>query len=82
MLVNGRSCDESCKLIHVQALDLDGIKSHQWSIMSCSAMTGYNIIEGINWVVEDVAGRLYYGATFGVARPIHAQPPPTHQVIT
>ena len=76
-------CDVSCRLIHAQALDLDGIKSHQWSIMPCSAMTGHNIIEGVNWVVEDVAGRLYYGATFGTAPPILAQPlPPTQQVIT
>ena len=51
--------------------------------MSCSAMTGDNIIEGINWVVEDVAGRLYYGATFGAAPPILAQSsPPTQQMIS
>ncbi|KAF9652090.1 GTP-binding protein [Thelephora ganbajun] len=64
------------------ALDLDGIKSHQWSIMSCSAVTGYNIVEGINWVVEDVAGRLYYGATSGSAPPIFAPPPPPAQRVT
>jgi len=64
------------------ALDLDGIKSHQWSIMSCSAVTGYNIVEGINWVVEDVAGRLYYGATSGSAPSIVAQPPPPAQQVT
>ncbi|KAF9782337.1 GTP-binding protein [Thelephora terrestris] len=63
------------------ALDLDGIKSHQWSIMSCSAVTGHNILEGINWVVEDVAGRIYYGATSGSA-PILAQPPPLAQQFT
>jgi ADP-ribosylation factor-like protein 2 len=51
--------------------------------MSCSAVTGYNIIEGINWAVEDVAGRLYYGATFGAAPPIFEQaPPPAQQVTT
>jgi len=67
----------------LQALDLDGIKSHQWTIMSCSAVTGYNIVEGINWVVEDVAGRLYYGATSGSAPSIVAQaPPPAQQVTT
>lgn len=47
--------------------------------MSCSAVTGYNILEGINWVVEDVAGRLYYGATSGSAPAILAQPPPAAQ---
>jgi ADP-ribosylation factor-like protein 2 len=65
----------------LQGLDLDGIKSHQWSIVSCSAVTGYNIIEGINWVVEDVAERLYYGAAFGSAPSILA-PPPLAQHLT
>lgn len=75
-------CDEYRRLTLLQALDLDGIKSHQWSIMSCSAVTGYNIVEGINWVVEDVAERLYYGATSGSAPPLAAQPPPSAQRVT
>ena len=75
-------CDECRRLTGFQALDLDGIKSHQWSIMSCSAMTGYNIIQGIDWVVEDVGGRLYYGATSGLAPHIVAQPPPPAQQVT
>jgi ADP-ribosylation factor-like protein 2 len=44
----------------IQALDLTSIKSHNWTIMSCSAVTGYNLVEGLDWVVSDVAGRLYY----------------------
>ncbi|KAI0260502.1 GTP-binding protein [Gloeopeniophorella convolvens] len=43
-----------------QALDLPGIKSHQWNIVSCSAVTGYNLLDGLNWVVGEVASRLYY----------------------
>jgi hypothetical protein len=30
--------------------------------MSCSAVTGFNLVEGLDWVVNDVAGRLYYGS--------------------
>lgn len=46
-----------------QALDLDSIRSHQWRILPCSAVTGQNLIEGLDWVVGDVANRLYYGTT-------------------
>ncbi|KAI0069242.1 ARF/SAR [Artomyces pyxidatus] len=43
-----------------QALDLPSIKSHEWTIISCSAVTGKNLIEGLDWVVNSVASRLYY----------------------
>ncbi|KAG2345015.1 ARF/SAR superfamily [Suillus weaverae] len=46
-----------------RALDLPGIKSHNWKIWSCSAVTGLNLIQGLDWVVEDVAHRLYYSST-------------------
>ncbi|PBK73215.1 ARF/SAR superfamily [Armillaria solidipes] len=44
----------------ITSLDLNGIKSHHWKIFPCSAMTGANVFEGLDWVVSDVAGRLYY----------------------
>ncbi|GAW06960.1 GTP-binding protein [Lentinula edodes] len=40
------------------ALDLSSIKSHHWKILSCSAVTGENLVDGLNWVVDDVAKRL------------------------
>jgi len=59
-----------------QALDLPAIKSHQWSIISCSAVTGYNLMEGLNWVVGEVASRLYYSTfTEGAAVPVLGKPP-------
>ncbi|KAN0140214.1 ADP-ribosylation factor family domain containing protein [Lactarius tabidus] len=48
-----------------QVLDLPGIKSHQWNIVSCSAVTGHNLLEGLNWVVGEVASRLYYSTLTG-----------------
>ncbi|CDS03456.1 Putative ADP-ribosylation factor-like protein2 [Lichtheimia ramosa] len=42
-----------------QALGLDNIKSHHWAIQGCSAVTGENLLEGMNWVVDDVASRIY-----------------------
>ncbi|KAG6320541.1 hypothetical protein E4U22_003157 [Claviceps purpurea] len=41
------------------ALSLDGIRSHQWHILRCSAMTGKNLQEGLAWVVADAKKRLF-----------------------
>lgn len=46
-----------------EALDLRAIKTHNWRIQSCSAMTGDGLVSGMDWVVHDVAGRLYYSTT-------------------
>ncbi|KAF8169498.1 GTP-binding protein, partial [Pholiota molesta] len=45
------------------ALDLPSITTHRWKIWSCSAVTGANLVSGLDWVVNDVAGRLYYSTT-------------------
>jgi hypothetical protein len=58
---------DTTKPTHSQALDLQGIKSHTWRIMPCSAVTGFNLIEGLDWVVDEVAGRLYYSSTIDSA---------------
>ncbi|ORY94730.1 putative ADP-ribosylation factor-like 2-like protein [Syncephalastrum racemosum] len=42
-----------------KALALDDIKTHHWAILSCSAMTGENLLKGMDWVVNDVASRIY-----------------------
>jgi len=44
----------------LQALDLLSIKSHHWKIQSCSAVTGDHLVDGLDWVVNDVSSRLYY----------------------
>ncbi|KAG6068272.1 ADP-ribosylation factor-like protein 2 [Claviceps aff. humidiphila group G2b] len=41
------------------ALKLDEIRSHQWHILRCSAMTGKNLQEGLSWVVADAKKRLF-----------------------
>ncbi|KAG1033263.1 hypothetical protein G6F25_010642 [Rhizopus arrhizus] len=40
-------------------LGLEEIKSHHWAILACSAVTGDNLLKGMNWVVNDVASRIY-----------------------
>ena len=43
----------------VQGLRLDAIKTHRWTIMACSAMTGTNLHDGLQWVVQDAKSRLF-----------------------
>ncbi|OCL09755.1 ADP-ribosylation factor [Glonium stellatum] len=42
-----------------QGLRLDSIKTHKWTIMACSAMTGMKLQEGLQWVVQDAKDRLF-----------------------
>jgi len=57
--IQGSMTDEEIK----EALDLPSIKSHNWKIWPCSARTGENLTTGLNWIVKDVARRLYYSTT-------------------
>ncbi|KAJ5983310.1 hypothetical protein N7481_005409 [Penicillium waksmanii] len=43
----------------LQRLGLDLIKTHKWTILPCSAMTGKNLHEGLEWVVQDAKDRLF-----------------------
>ncbi|KAL9636260.1 MAG: hypothetical protein Q9204_002332 [Flavoplaca sp. TL-2023a] len=45
--------------VGLEALALDSIMTHKWTIVQCSAITGSNIQEGIKWVVEDAKDRLF-----------------------
>ena len=40
-------------------LRLDKIITHHCQVLPCSAFTGENIIEGMEWVVKDVSSRLF-----------------------
>lgn len=42
-----------------EGLGLEAIKTHHWHIMECSAMTGLNLHEGLEWVVQDAKARLF-----------------------
>ena len=43
----------------LQGLQLDSIQTHRWHILPCSAMTGLNLQEGLQWVVQDAKDRLF-----------------------
>ncbi|KAL1129702.1 hypothetical protein AAG570_012646 [Ranatra chinensis] len=40
-------------------LQLEKIKTHHWQIISCSALTGNNVLLGVNWIVGDIASRIF-----------------------
>lgn len=40
-------------------LELDKIVSNHWKIFPCSAITGENIIESINWMIDDISNRIF-----------------------
>ncbi|TKA34908.1 hypothetical protein B0A54_13871 [Friedmanniomyces endolithicus] len=42
-----------------EGLHLDRIQTHKWHILPCSAMTGANLQEGLQWVVQDAKDRLF-----------------------
>ncbi|VVC92306.1 unnamed protein product [Leptidea sinapis] len=42
-----------------EALDLDNIKSHHWRIVPSSAVTGENLLDGVDWMLDDIASRIF-----------------------
>ncbi|KAF8450992.1 ADP-ribosylation factor family-domain-containing protein [Boletus edulis BED1] len=57
--IQGSMSDEEIRTL----LDLPGVRSHHWKIWPCSAVTGQNLVAGLDWIVHDVAHRLYYSST-------------------
>ena len=46
-----------------QVLELgsDQFKSRHWQIHPCSAVTGDGLIEGMDWIVNDISSRIFMG---------------------
>ncbi|EDV29914.1 uncharacterized protein TRIADDRAFT_63594 [Trichoplax adhaerens] len=42
-----------------KALELDTIHSHHWSIQWCSAVTGEKLLDGVDWLIDDIASRIF-----------------------
>ncbi|KAK7262861.1 hypothetical protein RJT34_30442 [Clitoria ternatea] len=43
------------KVLNLEAMD----KSRHWNIVGCSAYTGQGLLEGFDWLVQDIASRIY-----------------------
>ncbi len=42
-----------------EILDLDSIATHHCFVIACSAVTGENLEKGMDWIVNDVASRIF-----------------------
>ena len=42
-----------------EVLELDQIKTHHWQIVACSAVTGDNLLAGVDWCVDDISRRIF-----------------------
>ncbi|XP_022876360.1 ADP-ribosylation factor-like protein 2 isoform X1 [Olea europaea var. sylvestris] len=49
------SPEEIAKVLHLDAMD----KTRHWRIVGCSAYTGEGLLEGFDWLVQDIASRIY-----------------------
>ncbi|KAJ0753844.1 putative small GTP-binding protein [Helianthus annuus] len=49
------SPEEIAKVLNLDAMD----KSRHWRIVGCSAYTGDGLLEGFDWLVQDIASRIY-----------------------
>ena len=38
------------------ALNLHSIRSHDWHIQACCALTGHGLAEGLNWIYQKTTG--------------------------
>ncbi|KAK7279177.1 hypothetical protein RJT34_24223 [Clitoria ternatea] len=47
--------EEIAKVLNLEAMD----KSRHWNIVGCSAYTGQGLLEGFDWLVQDIASRIY-----------------------
>ncbi len=45
--------------IPLQILDLRSVKTHHWRIVWCSAVTGENLLQGIDWLLDDISARIF-----------------------
>eukprot|EP00052_Salpingoeca_macrocollata_P015075 m.119498 g.119498 ORF g.119498 m.119498 type:complete len:185 (-) comp19544_c0_seq1:60-614(-) len=42
-----------------EVLELENIHSHHWRIQACSAVTGESLLAGMDWMLDDIASRIY-----------------------
>ncbi|KAL4555823.1 hypothetical protein LXL04_038451 [Taraxacum kok-saghyz] len=49
------SPNEMAKVLNLDAMD----KTRHWRIVGCSAYTGEGLLEGFDWLVQDIASRIY-----------------------
>ncbi|XP_068611717.1 LOW QUALITY PROTEIN: ADP-ribosylation factor-like protein 2 [Brachionichthys hirsutus] len=59
LLVFANKQDPLSKEAIQEALALDRISSHHWCTIGCSAVTGDNLLAGVDWLLQDIAARIF-----------------------
>jgi len=63
ILANKQDVESACSAQEIrETLQLDTnprYSNRHWAIQSCSAMTGAGLLEGMNWMVDDVSSRIF-----------------------
>lgn len=60
VFVNKQDLPHAMHPDHVaRLLELESLKSHHWTVMGCSAYSGDNLLQGIEWLISDVSSRLF-----------------------
>ena len=42
-----------------EVLHLDTITSHHWQVVDCSAVTGQHLLQGMDWLIDDISKRIF-----------------------
>ena len=40
-------------------LEVEEIEKRHWNIMACSGITGEGLLEGVDWIVDDIKSRIF-----------------------
>ncbi|KAL3271434.1 hypothetical protein HHI36_021920 [Cryptolaemus montrouzieri] len=60
VFANKQDLPGSCTAEEIkEILELDKIQTHHWNIIWCSAVSGDNLLKGIDWLVDDIASRIF-----------------------
>jgi ADP-ribosylation factor-like protein 2 len=51
--------EQIAEALHLRGPNATDMSSHHWSILGCSAVTGDGLAEGFDWVVSDIASRIF-----------------------
>jgi ADP-ribosylation factor-like protein 2 len=55
-----RSCSEIARLLRLEGENASpALRNRHWNIMPCSAVTGKGLLEGVEWMVSDIASRIF-----------------------
>ena len=54
------NCEEITQFLGLNSESPESIGSHRhWKIVSCSAVTGQGLLDGIDWIVGDISSRIF-----------------------